>query len=157
MTVDRWNARFASSMPWMKGPLSFLAVLAVIIIGLGVWMTTPQGGGGIGEDGPAGGAGGVATPATVNDDASDRSEGSVDIVGGAFKPSTVEVIGQPQVTFINRDDVAHGIDFEDKKVKDRKRIAPGEAYVAELPGEGRFKFTDPTDKKMKGTAVVTGG
>ncbi len=141
----------------MKGPLAFLAVLAVIIIGIGLWMATPQGGGGIGEEGPAGGAGGVATPETVDDDAQDRSEGSVDIVGGAFKPRTVQVVGQPQVTFINRDDVAHGIDFKDEKVKDRKRIAPGEAYVAELPGEGRFEFTDPTDKAMKGTVVVGGG
>lgn len=141
----------------MKGPLAFLALLAVILIGLGIWVATPQGGGGVGEQGPAGGAGGVATPETVNDDAQDRSEGSVDIVDGAFEPRTVEVIGQAQVTFINRDDVAHGIDFEDRKVKDRRRIAPGESYVAELPGEGRFEFSDPTDKAMNGTAVVTGG
>ena len=141
----------------MKGPLTFVALLAVIIIGLGVWVATPQGGGGIGEDGPAGGAGGVATPETVDDDAQDRSEGAVDIVGGAFKPRTVEVVGQPQVTFINRDDVAHRIDFEDEKVKDSGQIAPGGSYVAELPGEGRFPFSDPTDKAMKGTVVVSGG
>ena len=141
----------------MKGPLAFLALLAVIIIGIGLWVATPMGGGGIGEEGPAGGAGGVATPGTVDDDAQDRSEGAVDIVDGAFKPGTVEVVGQGQVTFINRDDVAHGIDFEDEAIKDRKRIAPGEAYVAELPGEGRYEFSDPTDEGMRGTAVVSGG
>ncbi len=141
----------------MKGPLAFLALLGVIIIGLGIWVATPEGGGGVGEDGPAGGAGGVSTPATVDDDAQDRSEGAVDIVDGAFRPSTVEVVGQPQVTFINRDDVAHGIDFEDDKVKDRRRIPPGEAYVADLPGEGRFEFSDPTAEGVKGTVVVSGG
>ncbi len=139
----------------MKGPLTFLALLAVIIIGLGIWVATPDGGGGVGEDGPAGGAGGVSTPGF--DDASDRSEGSVEIVGDRFKPSTVEVVGQPNVTFINRDDVAHRVDFEDKAVKDSKEIPPGEAYVAELPREGRYKFSDPNDKAMKGTVVVSGG
>ena len=141
----------------MKGPLTFLALLGVIIIGLGIWVATPQGGGGIGDDGPAGGAGGVATPGSA-DDAQDRSEGAVDIVGGAFKPRTVEVVGQAQVTFINRDDVAHRIDFEDDAIKDSKRIAPGAAYIADLPaGKGRFAFSDPTDQNMTGTVVVSGG
>ena len=142
----------------MKGPLTFLAVLGVIIIGLGVWVATPQGGGGLGEeDGPAGGAGGVATPESATDVAQDRSEGAVEIVDGAFKPRTVEVVGQSQVTFINRDDVAHGIDFEDADVKDRKEIPPGESYVVEMPGNGRYAFSDPTDDSMKGTVVVSGG
>ncbi len=118
----------------MKGPLTFLALLGVIILGIGLWVATPQGGGGIGEEGPAGGAGGVATPESVNDDAQDRSEGTVDITEKGFQPGTVEVIGQGQVTFINRDDVAHGIDFEDDAVKDAKRIPPGEAHVVEMPG-----------------------
>ncbi len=59
-----------------------------------------------------------------------------------------------EVTF---DDVAHGIDFEDDAVKDAKRIPPGEAHVAEMPGEGRFKFSDPTSDGKRGTVVVGGG
>ena len=141
----------------MRGPLAFLALLAVIIIGIGVWIATPMGGGGVGEDGPAGGAGGVATPETMDDDAQDRSEGSVDIVGGTFEPRTVEVIGQLQVTFVNRDDVAHGIDFEDEAIEDSERIPPGESYVAELPREGRYEFSDPTQDGTRGTIVASGG
>ncbi len=140
----------------MKGPLTFLALLGVIILGLGLWVATPEGGGGIGEEGPAGGAGGVATPASVADDAQDRSEGAVDITGEGFEPRTVEVVGQGQVTFINRDDVAHGVDFEDDAIKDARRIPPGEAYVVEMPGEGRFSFSDPTADGTRGTVIVGG-
>ncbi len=133
-----------------------MALLGVLIIGLGIWVAFPEGGGGIGEEGPAGGAGGVATPESANNDEQDRSEGAVDIVDGSFKPTRVEVVGQSQVTFVNRDDVEHGVDFEDPEIKDRKRIAPGESYVVELPGKGEYKFADPTGDGMSGTVVVGG-
>ena len=138
-----------------KGILAFLAFLAVILLGLGIWTATPMGGGGLGDEGPAGGAGGVATPDSA-ETASDRSEGAVDIVDGRFEPETVEVIGQGNVTFINRDDVPHGLDFEDESIDDVERIAPGAAHVAEMPGEGRYPFSDPTDPDLKGTVVVGG-
>ena len=56
------------------------------------------------------------------------------------------------MTFTNRDDVAHGLDFEDEDVE---RIAPGAAHVAEMPGEGRYSFSDPPDPSLEGTVVVS--
>lgn len=138
-----------------KGILAFLAFLGVVLLAIGIWTATPMGGGGLGQGGPAGGAGGVATPGSA-EVVKDRSEGAVDIVDGRFEPATVEVIGQANVTFINRDDVAHGLDFEDEDIGDVDSIAPGAAHVAEMPGEGRYPFTDPTDPGLEGTVVVGG-
>ncbi len=143
----------------------FGALMAAILLGLGLWTATPMGGGGLGDEGGAGqdvqdlepGPSGGVVPQDRDGVAQDGSEGRVEIQDGRFSPATVEVPPNSVVTFINRDDVAHRVDFEDKAVKDSKEIPPGEAYVAELPREGRYKFSDPTDKAMKGTVVVSGG
>lgn len=146
-----------------KGILAFMALLAVILIGVGVWTATPMGGGGLGEEG---GAGNTVRdeeqgqlPGVVPQDrdgvAQDSSEGRVEIIDGRFEPSTVEVIGRSNVTFINRDDVAHGVDFEDESIPDRERIPPGRSYVVEMPETGRFTYTDPTSPGVEGTVVVT--
>lgn len=60
------------------------------------------------------------------------------------------------MTFTDRDDVAHGLDFEDEDIEDVERIAPGAAHVAEMPGEGRYSFSDPPDPSLEGTVVVSG-
>ncbi|CAA9497869.1 MAG: hypothetical protein AVDCRST_MAG69-1714 [uncultured Solirubrobacteraceae bacterium] len=139
-----------------KGIIAFLAFLAVVLLGIGIWTATPMGGGGLGEEGvAAGGAGGVATPESPESE-KDRSEGVVNIVDGRFEPETVEVIGQANVSFINRDDVPHGLDFEDESIEDVERIAPGAAHVVKMPGDGRYAFSDPADPGLKGTVVVGG-
>ena len=83
-----------------------------------------------------------------------QTEGQVVIENGEFNPSTVEVLPDTPVTFVNRDDVAHGIDFEGGELEDVEEIAPGESQVVEVPGEGSFSFSSTEDEQMTGTIEI---
>lgn len=133
----------------MKGIIAFIAFLAVLIVGLGLWVATPQGGGGLGQDdGPTNvSRANQQTPA-------DRDDGVVTIKDRKFKPKTARVLANTSVTFTNRDNTAHGVDFDDKKLKDRPRIPAGGLYAVEMPGKGRFAYHCPIHPEMKGAIVV---
>jgi plastocyanin len=146
----------------MKGFLAFGALLAVLLLGLGLWTATPMGGGGLGDEGGPGGtvrdeeqgAGPGVVPQDRDDGvAQDDSEGRVDIRDGRFMPSTVEVPRRSIVTFINRDDVARGIDFEDEQLEDAE-IRPGGAHTVEVTEPGRFTFSATGDGGAGGEIVV---
>lgn len=83
-----------------------------------------------------------------------QTEGQVAIEDGEFRPSTVEALPETPVTFLNRDEVPHGIEFEGGELDDVPEIAPGESGVVELPAEGSFSFSSTTDEEMTGTIEV---
>ena len=133
----------------MKGFLAFGALLAVILLGLGLWTATPMGGGGLGEDGGAGrdresqqdeDPGVVAEDRETEEPSQDDSEGVVEIRDGEFTPATVEVPPRSVVTFLNRDDAARAIDFEDERLDDAE-VRAGGAHTVEVPAEGTFGFS----------------
>ncbi|CAA9496367.1 MAG: hypothetical protein AVDCRST_MAG69-1633 [uncultured Solirubrobacteraceae bacterium] len=144
----------------MRAILGFGAVLAVILLGLGLWTATPQGGGGLGEDGGAGvdrQGRQEASPGVVAEDREDAeqdgSEGRVEIREGEFSPATVVVPAGSIVTFINRDDVVRRIDFEDERFDDAE-IRAGGSHTLEVTGTGRFPFTGSGDGNPSGEIVV---
>ena len=144
----------------MKGFLAFGALLAVILLGLGLWTATPMGGGGLGEQGGAGRDEIDADPGVVAEDregeqpAQDDSEGVVEIRDGEFTPGTVEVPVRSVVTFINRDDVARRIDFEDDQLEDAE-LAAGASHTLEVTETGRFPFTGDGEGEPSGEIVVS--
>ena len=148
----------------MKGFLAFGLMMAVILLGLGLWTATPQGGGGLGDEGGAGqnlqdreqGASPGVIPQDRDGVAQDDSQGRVEIRDGAFEPSSVEVRPRSIVTFLNRDDAAWEIDFVDRRLPDAE-IRPGGAHTVEVPVTGRFAFTLRGDEAASGTLVVTPG
>ena len=116
----------------MKGLLAFGLVMGLILLGLGLWTATPMGGGGLGDEGGAGrdlqdhqeGPSRGVVPQDRDGVAQDDSDSRVEIREGDFAPSTVEVPPRSTVTFLNRDDVARGIDFADPQLPDaRIRVA----------------------------------
>ena len=144
----------------MKGFLAFGVLMAVILLGLGLWTATEQGGGGLGDEGGAGmdrEGQREGSPGVVAEDregaAQDDSEGLVEIRDGQFTPATVAVPARSIVTFINRDDVARQIDFEDDRLDDAE-IAPGGSHTLEVAETGRFSFTGTGDGKPSGEIVV---
>ena len=154
------HRRAASISRRMKGFLAFGAMLAVILLGLGLWTATPQGGGGLGDDGGAGldrQGEQEASPGVVAEDREsvdqDNSEGRVEIRDGAFSPATVEVPARSVVTFINRDDVVRRIDFEDQRFDDAE-IRAGGSHTVEVTETGRFRFTGSGDGDPRGVIVV---
>ena len=140
----------------MKGFLAFGAMLAVILLGLGLWTATPQGGGGLGDDGGAG-ADHQGSPGVVAEDREsvdqDDSEGLVEIRDGELSPTTVEVPAGSIVTFINRDDVERRIDFEDERFDDAE-IRAGGSHTLEVTDTGRFPFTGDGDGNSSGEIIV---
>lgn len=147
----------------MKGFLAFGALLAVILLGLGLWTASPMGGGGLFDDGGAGQdlqdrEQGPARGVVPQDrDGADQQEvqGRVEIVDGRFGPATVEVPPESVVTFINRDDVPRGIDFEDDRLRDAE-IRAGGAHTVMVSEAGRFPFTATGDSEAAGEIVVGG-
>ncbi len=148
----------------MKGFLAFGALLAVILLGLGLWTATPMGGGGLTEEGGAGqdlqGREQGPAPGVVPQDRDGAAEeeevqGRVEIVDGRFTPSTIEVPRGSVVTFINRDDVPRGIDFEDDRLRDAE-IRAGGAHTVMVSEAGRFPFTATGDGEAAGEIVVGG-
>lgn len=146
----------------MKGFFAFGALLAVILLGLGIWTATEQGGGGLGDEGGAGrdrpeqqdgDPGVVAEDRGSDEPVQDDSEGRVEIRDGKFSPSTVEVPVRSVVTFINRDDVARRIDFEDDQLEDAE-IAAGASHTLEVTEAGRYSFTGNGDGEPSGDLVV---
>lgn len=83
-----------------------------------------------------------------------QTEGQVRIEDGEFQPSTVEALPETRVTFLNRDDVAHGIEFEGGDIDDVPEIAPGGTGVVEAPEEGSYSFSSTADRDMTGTLEV---
>ena len=146
----------------MKGLLAFGALLAVILLGLGLWTATPMGGGGLNEEGGAGqdlqGREQGPAPGVVPQDrdgaaAQEPVQGRVEIVDGRFSPSTVEVPQHSVVTFINRDDATRAIDFADDRLDDAE-IRPGAAHTVTAPGVGRFRFSATGGAEATGEIVV---
>ncbi len=149
----------------MKGLLAFGAMMAVILLGLGLWTATPQGGGGLGAEGGAGQdvedpgrVGNGVVPAERDGVAQDDSEGRVEIRDGRLVRSTVEVPPESVVTFLNRDDAARRINFDDRRLPDAEIPASG-AHTVEVPATGRFAFEISGDGEAMdtGTIVVSGG
>lgn len=144
----------------MKGFLAFGALLAVILLGLGLWTATPQGGGGLGDDGGAGldrqeqqePSPGVAAEDREGQ-AQDDSEGRVEIRDGEFSPTTVKVPARSVVTFINRDDRTRSIDFQDARFDDAE-IEAGASHSLEVTETGRFAFSGSGDGAPSGEIVV---
>ncbi len=137
----------------MKGLLIFGAALGLLILGLGIWVATPQGGGGLGNEGDSANI----NEANQDDTVSDRDDGVVYMRNRQFKPKMARVLSGTSVTFTNRDDVTHGVDFKDKRLKDRPKIAPGGSYAVEPPAKGRYAYRCPIHPEMKGTIVVSEG
>lgn len=137
----------------MKGLLIFGAALAVLAVGLGIWVATPQGGGSLASEDDAANI----NKANQDDTVSDRDDGVVYMRKRQFEPKTTRALVRTSVTFTNRDDVTHGVDFEDKRLKDRSEIEPGASYAVEMPAEGRFPYHCPIHPEMKGTIVVSKG
>lgn len=145
----------------MKLFLAFGLMMAVILLGLGLWTATPQGGGGLGEEGGAGqdlqdreqGASPGVIPQDRDGVAQDNSDGRVEIRDGAVAPSSIEVTPRSVVTFLNRDDVAREVEFADQKLPGAE-IRPGGAHTVEVPATGRFPFTIGGDDAVTGTLVV---
>lgn len=139
----------------MKGFIAFGALLAVILLGLGLWTATPMGGGGLGEQGGAGRDELDGDPGVVAEDreleqpaqepAQDDSDGRVEIRDGEITPGTVEVPPRSVVTFLNRDDVGRAIDFEDERLDDAE-VRAGGAHTVEVPAEGTFAFSVGEDE-----------
>ena len=135
----------------MKGFIAFGALLAVILLGLGLWTATPMGGGGLGEEGGAGpdqigdDPGVAAEDRELEQPAQDDSEGRVEIRDGEITPGTVEVPPRSVVTFLNRDDVARAIDFENERLDDAE-VRAGGAHTVEVPAEGTFAFSVGEDE-----------
>jgi plastocyanin len=134
----------------MKGFIAFGILVAVILLGLGLWTATPQGGGGLGEEGDAG----VDAPREGEGVVQDDSDGVVRIQDGRFEPASVQVPPNSVVTFLNRDDAPRGIDFEDDQFEDAEEIAPGGAHTIEAPASGRFDYELTDDPEVTGTIVV---
>lgn len=144
----------------MKGFLAFGLMLAVILLGLGLWTATPQGGGGLGDEGGAGAdrqGAGNADPGVVAEDREspeqDNSEGRVEIRDGQLSTKTVEAPARSIITFINRDDVARKIDFEDEGLDDAE-IGPNGSHTLEVTETGRFPFTVSGEGNASGAIVV---
>ena len=148
----------------MRGLLAFGALLAVILLGLGLWTATPMGGGGLFDDGGAGQdvqteERGTAEPGIIPDRdgaaEEEKVQGRVEIVDGRPVPSTVRVPRASVVTFINRDDVVRAIDFEDDRLRDAD-IRPGGAHTFTVSEAGRFPFSTAGDGEAVGELVVGG-
>ena len=145
----------------MKGFLAFGALLAVILVGLGLWTATPMGGGGLTEDGGAGREveGDEPAPGIVPDRdgaaEEEKVQGRVEIVDGRIEPSTVEVPRGSVVTFINRDDTPRAIDFADDRLRDAE-IPAGGAHTMMISESGRFPFTVGGDSEAAGEVVSSG-
>ncbi len=148
----------------MKGFLAFGVLIAVILLGLGLWTATPMGGGGLGDEGGAGqdlqgteqGPPAGVVPQDRDGVAQDDSDGRIEIRNGDFRPATVEVPPRSIVTFLNRDDVARRINFADEGLRDAE-VRAGGAHTVEVPGAGRFPFTVGGDDGEAGTIVVSRG
>ena len=147
----------------MKGFLAFAVVLGLILLGIGVWTATPQGGGGLGEEGGAGQdlqdqeqgqSPGVVPQERPGDAARSQTEGIVFIEDGALEPARLVAAPNSVVTILNEDDVAHGIDFEDDQLQDAEEIAPGDAHTVEVGASGRFTYELTGDAEASGTIVV---
>lgn len=149
----------------MKGFLAFGALPAVIGLGLGLWTATPMVGGGLTEEGGAGqdlqGREQGPAPGVVPQDRDGAAEeeevqGRVEIEDGRFTPSPIEVPRGAVVTFINRDYVPRGIDFEDDRLRDATEIRAGGAHTVMVSEAGRFPFTATGDGEAAGEIVVGG-
>lgn len=148
----------------MKGLVIFGVLLGLLVLGLGLWTATPMGGGGLGDEGGPGqdvqdqeqGPSRGVVPQDRDGVTQEKGQGRVSIREGQFMPSTVEVPPKSIVTFINRDDVARGIDFADDRLKDAE-IRPGGAHTVELPATGRFSFTATGGADDAGEIVVQRG
>ncbi len=140
----------------------FGALMAAILLGLGLWTATPMGGGGLGDEGGAGqdvqdleqGPSRGVVPQDRDGVAQDDSEGRVEIENGRFSPATVRVPPHSIVTFLNRDDVTRGIAFEDDRLDDAE-LRPGGAHTVEVPATGTFAFYAAEDGGAAGEIVVS--
>ncbi len=83
-----------------------------------------------------------------------REEGRVEIRGDEYRPSSIDVIGGTTVTFINRDDREHGVRFERQGLAGVDRIRPGGIGSVDARESGRYAYTCPLVRGMRGTLVV---
>ncbi len=60
------------------------------------------------------------------------------------------------VTFINRDYVPRGIDFEDDRLRDATEMRAGGAHTVMVSEAGRFPFTATGDGQAAGE-ILAGG
>jgi plastocyanin len=83
--------------------------------------------------------------------AADRA---VTITRTAFVPADVTIAANDSVTWRNTDSIVHRVSFD--KAPCNLTIQPAASASCTFRAGGRFNYTDPSQRRMRGTVTVTG-
>ena len=79
---------------------------------------------------------------------------TVSAVDGAFSPAALDVAVGDTVTWVNDDDVAHSVAFEDDALGASDLLEEGDSYEVTLAEAGTFAYVCAVHPEMTGSVTV---
>lgn len=132
----------------------YLIVLAVVIIGVGVFLIVQNNSSG--DDMSSNTTGSSSSESsTSSNQAAQENQNEVSISDMSFTPAKITVKKGTKVTWTNNDDTTHTVTSDSGKTLDSGSLDRGESYTVSFDTVGSFPYHCAFHTGMTGTVTVT--